>query len=99
MAGVVQIGHGLDAVCEILLGVAAGMLFYVYVGYPMLLAILAVFSRRKRSEPGYCPRLSVIIAARNEEANIGRKIKETLALDYPADKLEIVVVSDASTDR
>ena len=75
-----------------------GTLFYVYVGYPALLAILAMFSRRKPAGPGYEPMISVLIAARNEEASIGRKIEQTLALDYPADKLEIIVLSDASTD-
>jgi len=73
-------------------------LVYVYVGYPMLLAVLATFSRRKPSSLGYEPTISVLIAARNEEAGIGRKIEQTLALDYPVDKLEVIVLSDASTD-
>lgn len=79
---------------------AVGILLYTYVGYPLLLAVLAAF-RGNRAAPleGYCPPLSVLIAARNEEASIGRKLEETLALDYPPDRLEIVVVSDGSTDR
>jgi len=76
-----------------------GTLFYVYVGYPVLLAILGMFSRRKPSKLGYEPTISVLIAARNEEAGIGRKLEQTLALDYPTDKLEVIVLSDASTDR
>jgi cellulose synthase/poly-beta-1,6-N-acetylglucosamine synthase-like glycosyltransferase len=79
---------------------AAGLLlFYVYAGYPLLLAVIALFVRRKRPEPGYFPRISVLIAAYNEEAAIERKIRQTLALDYPADKLEVLVLSDCSTDR
>ncbi len=78
--------------------IAAAALAYVYVGYPLLLAILAMFSRRRKAEPGYLPSISVLIAARNEAAGIGRKLEQTLALDYPADKLEILVLSDASTD-
>ena len=78
---------------------SAGILFYVYLGYPALLAVLALFCRRPRSEPGYYPHLSVLIAAYNEEADIRRKIEETLALEYPTDRLEILVLSDASTDR
>jgi cellulose synthase/poly-beta-1,6-N-acetylglucosamine synthase-like glycosyltransferase len=79
---------------------AVGLLVYTYVGYPLLLAAVAVFRRRERPSPGsYCPKLSVLIAARNEESSIARKLAETLALDYPADRLEIVVVSDGSTDR
>jgi cellulose synthase/poly-beta-1,6-N-acetylglucosamine synthase-like glycosyltransferase len=47
----------------------------------------------------YTPRLSILIAAYNEEAGIRRKIEHTLALDYPADLIEILVLSDGSTDR
>jgi cellulose synthase/poly-beta-1,6-N-acetylglucosamine synthase-like glycosyltransferase len=78
---------------------AAASLLYIYVGYPLILAILATFSRRQQPEPGVYPSLSVLIAAHNEEANIARKLRETLNLDYPNDKLEVLVVSDASIDR
>jgi cellulose synthase/poly-beta-1,6-N-acetylglucosamine synthase-like glycosyltransferase len=79
--------------------VAVVCLAYVYVGYPLLLAIVASLRRRPSVNTEYVPSVSVLIAAYNEEATIGRKIHETLALDYPPDKLEIVVVSDGSTDR
>ncbi len=78
---------------------AALLLFYVYAGYPLLLALIALFNRRKRPEPGYFPRISVLIAAYNEEEAIERKIRQTLALEYPADKIEVLVLSDCSTDR
>jgi cellulose synthase/poly-beta-1,6-N-acetylglucosamine synthase-like glycosyltransferase len=78
---------------------AAALLFYVYLGYPLLLAALALFVRKPRPEPGYCPRISVLIAAYNEEAAIEGKIRQTLALEYPADKIEVLVLSDCSTDR
>jgi cellulose synthase/poly-beta-1,6-N-acetylglucosamine synthase-like glycosyltransferase len=84
---------------HVVLGVCLGMIFYVYAGYPMLLMLVGAFSRKRNPEPGYTPFLSVLIAAYNEEENIGRKIEQTLALDYPADKLEVVVLSDCSTDR
>lgn len=75
------------------------LLVYVYAGYPALLALLAAFFRRKKVEPGYLPSISFLIAAYNEEASIAKKIEQTLALDYPADKLEVLVLSDGSTDR
>jgi cellulose synthase/poly-beta-1,6-N-acetylglucosamine synthase-like glycosyltransferase len=78
---------------------AAALLFYVYIGYPLLLAMLGLFFRRPRTKTGYTPSISVLIAAYNEEAAIRRKIEQTLSLEYPADKLEILVVSDGSTDR
>jgi cellulose synthase/poly-beta-1,6-N-acetylglucosamine synthase-like glycosyltransferase len=87
------------AVARVLFWASAALLVYVYVGYPLLLSILAAFSRRKAAQPGYLPTISVLIAARNEEASIGRKLQETASLDYPEDKLEIIVLSDGSTDR
>ena len=74
-------------------------LVYVYAGYPMLLAILGFFRRRRQPKPGQTPFLSVLIAAYNEEAGIRKKIEQTLALDYPANLIEIIVLSDGSTDQ
>jgi cellulose synthase/poly-beta-1,6-N-acetylglucosamine synthase-like glycosyltransferase len=74
-------------------------LFYAYAGYPILLAIIALFRNRPRANLGYFPTISVLIAAYNEESSIRNKIEQTLSLDYPADKLEILVLSDCSTDR
>src|SRR5262249_3996519 len=90
--GRIAIGHAL-------FWLAAASLLYIYLGYPLVLAIVAAFCRRRLPEPGVYPSLSVLIAAHNEEASIARKIRETLSLDYPSDKLEILVVSDASMDR
>ena len=72
---------------------------YVYMGYPLLLATLSLMFRRKRPAPGCVPFLSILIAAYNEEAGIRRKLEETLALEYPPEKIEIIVLSDGSTDR
>ena len=89
----------MSGVAIIVFWACAGILFYVYVGYPLLLALIASFVRREKAEPGYAPMLSILIAAYNEEAGIARKLEQTLALDYPADKMEILVLSDGSTDR
>ncbi|HLK53318.1 MAG TPA: glycosyltransferase family 2 protein [Candidatus Angelobacter sp.] len=93
-----QFGSGI-AVAKVVFWLAALLLFYVYAGYPLLLAIIGLFVRSRRPEAGYYPRLSVLIAAYNEEEAIARKIEQTLALEYPADKLEVLVLSDCSTDR
>jgi cellulose synthase/poly-beta-1,6-N-acetylglucosamine synthase-like glycosyltransferase len=84
---------------EIIFWVSFGMLLYIYLGYPLLLAILAMPVPNRRPEGGYTPRLSILVAAYNEEAGIRKKIEQTLALDYPADLIEILVLSDGSTDR
>lgn len=75
-------------------------ILYVYVGYPLIVGLLALVRKvgpEIRDE--YLPSVSVLIAAWNEEKDIGWKVTETLAWDYPAEKLEVLVASDASEDR
>lgn len=84
---------------EILFWLSLAAIFYHYCGYPLTLLCL---SRIKRHAPLRCsditPTVSLIISAYNEEQVIRRKIENALALDYPPDKLEILVASDGSTD-
>jgi cellulose synthase/poly-beta-1,6-N-acetylglucosamine synthase-like glycosyltransferase len=75
-------------------------ILYTYTGYP---ALLFVWSRLfpKPVRKAYLkpePTVSVVIAARNEERNIGARIENLTQQDYPAEKLEIIVVSDGSDD-
>jgi cellulose synthase/poly-beta-1,6-N-acetylglucosamine synthase-like glycosyltransferase len=73
---------------------------YTYAGYPMLLWLIGLVSRvRHEQRDDFLPTVSVLIAARNEEQDIGWKVAETLAWDYPPDRLEVLVASDASEDR
>jgi cellulose synthase/poly-beta-1,6-N-acetylglucosamine synthase-like glycosyltransferase len=75
------------------------ILLYIYFGYPPLVWLLArVFGRQPIRQP-VTPTVSLVIPARNEQAHIEGKVRNTLALDYPASQLEIVVCSDGSTDR
>src|SRR5690349_12672112 len=90
---------GIPDVLRLAAILATAVLLYVYLGYPLLLAVLAPLFRRREPQAAYTPSLSVLIAAYNEEGAIARKIEQTLSLEYPADKLEIVVVSDGSSDR
>jgi len=101
MAAIVmgQLGASVVNAARVAFWLAALLLFYVYAGYPLLLAIVGLFVRRPRVENGYTPRISVLIAAYNEEEAIERKIQQTLALEYPQEKLEVLVLSDCSTDR
>ena len=74
-------------------------LVYVYGGYAAVLACVGLWRRVRPVVADDCtPRVSVLIAARNEEQDIGWKIEETLAWNYPPEKLEILVASDASDD-
>ena len=75
-------------------------LAYVYFGYPALLALGVRMARSRAVRKGDAqPPVTLIISAYNEEAVIEEKLTNSLALDYPADRLEILVVSDASSDR
>ena len=69
---------------------------YSYALYPLVLMVLP--KRAVRSEPGDLPTMTLIIAAHNESTRIRQKIDNTLAIDYPADKLQVLVASDCSTD-
>lgn len=75
------------------------ILFYTYAGYPLLLSLVALFRNRQALKGAAQPRVNLIISVFNEEKVIQEKLENALAQDYPKDKLEIVVVSDASTDR
>jgi cellulose synthase/poly-beta-1,6-N-acetylglucosamine synthase-like glycosyltransferase len=75
------------------------MVAYPYVVYPAVLWLLAFWRRPRRyADPAGWPDATLIICAYNEAKVIGGKLDNSLALDYPADKLEILVISDCSDD-
>ena len=74
-------------------------IFYAYAGYPLLLAALSLFRRHRVGRGAITPRVSFIITAYNEEKRIAEKLDNTLKLDYPKDRFEVIVASDGSTDR
>ena len=82
--------------------VSAGLLVYTHLGYPVLLWVLARLQDGEeppQTAPESLPMVSLIVAAHDEEASIVRWVRSTLAFDYPRERLEVVVVSDGSTDR
>jgi cellulose synthase/poly-beta-1,6-N-acetylglucosamine synthase-like glycosyltransferase len=84
---------------RVLFWISAGFVLYVYIAYPILLwALQAVFRSSPAKQPVE-PSVSLLVAAYNEARVIGEKISNSLALNYPADKLEVVIASDGSTDR
>ncbi len=85
---------------RIMFWLAALAVVYAYVGYPALLCLIALFRRRRReSDVSFTPSISILIAACNEEATIEEKLKQTAQLEYPADKMEVLVLSDGSQDQ
>src|SRR6516162_10075832 len=86
-------------VAALMFWLSVAWLGYVWVGYPLILKALSwTRSFRWVTSNDYYPSVSVLIAARNEQKDIGWKLEQTLAWDYPADRLEVFVGSDASTD-
>ena len=78
--------------------ISMALVVYTYAGYPLVLLLLGRRRSPAVAPSELAPRVTVVIAARNEADKIRRKIEHTLALDYPADRLEILVASDASDD-
>jgi len=75
-------------------------IFYVYAGYPILLYLWTKYKTNKIQvrELSPLPMISILIAAKNEEANIGRRLDNLLSTEYPKEKMEIIIVSDGSSD-
>jgi len=74
-------------------------IFYTYLGYPMVLWLLTKMKKERSSTPSFSPAVTVVIAAFNEEESIAKTLNSILESDYPKELLDILVVSDASTDR
>jgi cellulose synthase/poly-beta-1,6-N-acetylglucosamine synthase-like glycosyltransferase len=82
---------------------SVAFVLYVYAGYPLLLALgvrtpQVRMRRQRRADSRSLPGVSIILAARNEAARLPARIDNLLASDYPAERLEIIVASDGSTD-
>jgi hypothetical protein len=98
-------------VLEAIFWASAGLLVYTHLGYPLLLALLVRLrdaGARRGPDHGRTPApaadaglpsVSVIVAAYDEEDVIERKVRNVLALDYPRERLEVIVASDGSSDR
>ena len=86
---------------EIIVWISCVFVFFTYVGYPVTLRIVKQFYTKpeKKNYGDDWPRVSVVIAAKNEAQNISPRIKNILGQDYPQRCLEIIVISDGSKDR
>jgi cellulose synthase/poly-beta-1,6-N-acetylglucosamine synthase-like glycosyltransferase len=73
--------------------------FYAYFGYPLSLLLIGMLRSRRVAKKAIEPSVTLIITAYNEEKRIESKLLNTLEIDYPREKLEIIVASDGSTDK
>jgi cellulose synthase/poly-beta-1,6-N-acetylglucosamine synthase-like glycosyltransferase len=73
---------------------------WTYIGYPAFLFLISsVFGKKHSVDDSYMPHVSLLIIAHNEENVIRKKIENSLNLDYPKDRMEIIVIDDGSNDR
>jgi cellulose synthase/poly-beta-1,6-N-acetylglucosamine synthase-like glycosyltransferase len=98
----------MTSVAAILFWLSAGLIVYTHLGYPLVLAALTRMTSRNR-DPRFerltlfgrnddLPTVSLIIPAYDEEEVIADKVANALALDYPRDRLQVIVASDGSAD-
>ena len=88
-----------DLIIQIIFWVSFFLIFWTCFGYMIMLKVISVLRGKKVKKGGYFPEVSLIITVFNEENNIREKIENSFSLTYPKEKLEIIVVSDGSTDR
>jgi cellulose synthase/poly-beta-1,6-N-acetylglucosamine synthase-like glycosyltransferase len=86
-------------IAQIVFLASVAMIGLAYVGYPALMFLLSRLYRQPIRRAAILPRVSMVIAAHNEENDIEAKLENALSLDYPEDRFEIIVASDCSTDR
>jgi len=84
---------------QLIFWTCVALLAYVYAGYPLVVHLMSLVSPRSVKRGVIEPTVTVLITAFNEEDAIAAKLENTLQIDYPASKLEILVASDGSTDR
>ncbi|MBC7795899.1 MAG: glycosyltransferase family 2 protein [Pyrinomonadaceae bacterium] len=84
---------------QIIFWTSIAVLIYTYFGYPILVFVSSRLFPKTVHRAEFEPNVTVLITAYNEERALSQKIENTLALDYPKEKLEILVASDGSTDK
>ncbi|MGI8556184.1 MAG: glycosyltransferase family 2 protein [Pyrinomonadaceae bacterium] len=89
----------LETIARTIFWLMLAALFYVYLGYPLVVYFVSLLKPRKIKRAAFEPNVSVIITAYNEERAIRAKLENTLVIDYPPEKLEIIVASDCSNDQ
>ncbi len=89
----------MSAFIDILFFLSLLLVVYPYVVYPALMGIIGKLWPPSPPQGSELPSVSVVVAAYNEAEWIGRKIESTLGQEYPEDRLEVIVISDGSTDR
>ena len=91
--------RGLRGTMKLLFWICASLAAYTYFGYPLWLHVLARICRRPVEKGAHVPSVSIVIAVHNEQANLPAKLENLRNLRYDPKGLQIVMVSDGSTDQ
>lgn len=83
---------------HLVIWISLAFLLYVHIGYPLVLLVWRKLAQRPVKKRFWEPPVSILIAAYNENETIERKLLNCLQLDYPRDKLQVVVALDAPSD-
>jgi cellulose synthase/poly-beta-1,6-N-acetylglucosamine synthase-like glycosyltransferase len=84
----------------IIFGISVFGLFWTYAGYPIFIWFLSkIIKKEHKYDENYQPNISIIIPCYNEEKVIEKKLKNTLELNYPKEKIEVLVIDSGSTDK
>lgn len=86
-------------IAEFIFFISLIALFYTYIGYPIFVYLVSVIRPQEVKRAEIEPTVTILITAYNEEKDLRGKLENTLKIDYPKDKLEILVASDGSTDK
>jgi len=83
-------------VIRLAVAAAASLVAYTYVAFPVLVLLRARLRPRPHDSAPITPTVSIVIAARNEAGSLPAKLDNLLGLDYPRDRLEVLIASDGS---
>ncbi len=92
----------MEILLKILFWASVAAMFYTYVGFHLILEVLAKFKKKKRKRYKHSdelPRVSILVSVYNEDAVIREKVLSTFNTEYPADKIELIIGSDNSSDE
>ena len=82
----------------VLFWVCVSAIIYTFLGYPLLITLLAKLRQKPINQAPITPSITLFIPAYNEESVIAAKIENSLSLDYPPEKLTIAIIADGSND-
>ena len=89
----------IELIAQIVFWLATAALFYTYFGYPLFVYLYSLAFPKSIAKSDFEPTVTILITAYNEEKAIRSKLENTFQIEYPKDKLEILVASDGSSDR